>query len=65
MSAILNFAILGVLIVVAAWIVQRAKRFTDGDDGRERLESLTALCGLDGLTPDERRAISAEVESRL
>ena len=66
MSAILSFALLLVLIVLAAWIVQWAKRFADGvDDRRSSLESLAGLCDSGEFTAAERRAVKSAVESQL
>lgn len=66
MSAILSFGMLLALTAVAAWVVQRAKRFTDGiDDRRSSLESLAGLCDSDEFTATERRAVKGAIEYRL
>lgn len=66
MSALCSFGILGVLIVVVAWVVQRAKRFADGvDDRRQSLESLAGLCDSGEFTDTERRSVKEAIESQL
>ena len=66
MEAIFSFATLGLLIVVGASVVNRAKRYFDGSDmRRESLESLTGLANADGLTAGERKAVASLVEFRM
>jgi len=65
-EAILSFAMLGILLVASAAVVNRAKRYIDGSDiRRESLESLTGLANSDSLTADERKAVATLVEFQM
>ena len=66
MEVIYSFIALSLLVVVGAWIVDRAKRFGDGpDDRRQSLESLAGLCQSGGMTTDEQRSVKEVLEVRL
>jgi hypothetical protein len=65
-ETLLSFAVLGLLLVVGAVAVSRAKRYLDGSDvRRESLESLTGLANANGLTAGERKAVASLIEARM
>ena len=65
MSIAITFASLCLFVACSCWAVRRAGRIGGGEDPRETVESLRGLCAARGMTTDERRAVTAIVETRL